>query len=117
MAVTPDSLREFATEFAEVVDFPNTIVQQTIDMAERRVNAAAFGDRHDDAVLFLAAHLLTLYKQQGSTAASARSSVKVGELSETFAVAPAEVSGSLVATSWGREYIELQAITFASRVA
>lgn len=111
MAVTPQQLRDLAPELATV---PDGRLCLFIQQAERRVNRAAWGVRADDGVMYLAAHLAIQAGKGASAPVGPVSSVSVGEVSQSFAVAPD--GGSLSATSYGQEYLSLSRLVFASRV-
>lgn len=111
--VTPSSLKEL---FAELADVPGEKVERFIGMAERRVSRDAWGARADDGVMYLAAHLLTQSEKGAGAAPGPVSSVSVGEVSQSYAV-PSDLQGSLGATHYGREFLELRGHVFADRVA
>ena len=51
---------EFKAEFAEFAGASDSIVQAKLTQAEAETDAAVFGAQVDDAVKYLAAHLLAL---------------------------------------------------------
>lgn len=111
MSVTPQTLRDLAPELATV---PDGRLSLFIGQAERRVNRRAWGARADDGVMYLAAHLAIQGGKGSSAPAGPVASVTVGEVSQSYAVAP--VADSYGATYYGREYQALLQLVFASRV-
>lgn len=112
MAVTPEAVRALAPEFDTLAD---ERIELFIAQAERRVNRAAWGVRADDGVMYLTAHLLTQSKKGAGAAPGPVSSVSVGEVSQSYAVS-SDLQGSLGATHYGREFLELRGLVFACRV-
>lgn len=113
MAVTPSSIKLLFPELASVLD---DRVSLFIAMAERRVSRDAWGSRADDGVSYLTAHLLTQSAAGAKAKAGPVASVSVGEVSQSYAVSGAVTETSLGATPYGREFLELRGLVFASRV-
>lgn len=113
MAVTPSSIKLL---FPELEDVPDERVELFIEMAERRVSREAWGVRADDGVRYLTAHLLTQSAKGAKAAAGPVASVSVGDVSQSYAVSGAVTESSLGATPYGREFLELRGLVFASRV-
>lgn len=118
MAVTPASFKALFPEFSSQTD-PR--VQLFLDQASRRVDAATFGARADDALSYLTAHLLAVANTAGQAATSGASgpvsSKTVGPLSVSFASNWGSASGSgdnYQATYYGREYLTLVKLAIAT---
>jgi len=56
MAVT---LAQFRSAFPELSKADDTVVQESLDQATRNVNAEIFAELADDAIKYLAAHLIS----------------------------------------------------------
>lgn len=110
--ITPESVRALAPELAAV---PDERIQFFINQAERRVNRDAWGARADDGVTYLTAHLVTQAGKGAGADPGPVSSVSVGEVSQSYAV-PSDLQGSLGATHYGREFLEMRGLVFACRV-
>lgn len=93
MAATPATVRGIALEFRDSVKFPDSVIQVAIDRAARRVDADTWGNQADDAVGYLAAHLLAVSNPQAS-----ERPVRI------FETPGAEDAGQLGSTAYGREY-------------
>lgn len=92
-------------EFASVAD---PIVQTFIDEAGREIDATAFGDRYDDAVTYLAAHLLAAAIAGSSGASGPVTSVTAGALSKQYATPYMMDGDALMITSYGRRYKQIR---------
>lgn len=118
MAVVAADVKALATELASVSD---GTVNTWIAIAERRVNRTAFGEKADDAVIFLSAHLVTVSQQANAGASgfvAGMQSRRVGDVSVTFG----SMSGTMAmgdehlrATLWGQLYLDLRDSIFADR--
>ena len=102
MAVDPKTLKDVFPEFASVA---NKRVQFFIDMAERRVNRNIFGDKADDAVCLMSAHLLSMGSRGGKSGAI--TGEKVGDLSRNYSSGVDKDSSSLKSTSYGQLFEDL----------
>ncbi len=111
MAVTAAEVKTIATEFAAVAD---ARVDIFIAQAETRTNRANWGNKADDGVIYLTAHLLKLDDLQGEAPAGPVSARRVRDVSWAFAN-PTSTEG-LDSTAWGRRYKELKSTIFGSRV-
>ena len=103
MSTSPSELKKMFPEFANET---NPRINFFIGMAERRVNKTVFGDKADDAVCLMTAHLLTLGSRggQGGTVTSE----KVGDLSRSYSSASkGDDSNSLDSTSYGQMFNDL----------
>jgi hypothetical protein len=110
MAVTLATLRARTGEFSATSD---AAVQAAIDEAERSTNRTAYGAKADDAVIYLAAHLLTL-DAMTSPPPGAVASQSIGGASVSYVAPRVPIAGDRGATKWGRRRAALSA--FASRV-
>jgi hypothetical protein len=86
MAVTSTS---FLTRFPEFSNIESAVVTATIGEAERQNNQDIWGDQYDDAVNYMAAHLLAgrtqSIGQQIGVASSARTTKYIGAAGYTLA--------------------------------
>lgn len=114
MSVTASQLKARLTEFASTLD---ATVTSAIDEAERRTNRDAWAGKADDAVLYLAGHILKVWALQSGTPAGAVMSESVGPISRTYATSPVTSRENLATTAWGRMYLELRQTLFVPRVA
>ena len=112
MSVVAADVKKVASEF-ETVD--NERVEEFIAQAERRTNRGEWGEKADDAVILLTAHLLKMDKQQGAGAAGPVQSEKVGDVSRSFFLTRASSGSLMLSTSWGRRYNELLDTIFTNR--
>jgi uncharacterized membrane protein len=102
MAVTPTTLKQLFPAFASETD---ARVQLLINAAKRRVSEGVFGVYYDDAVSYLAAHLLARdAAQNGGKGAIA--SETVGSLSRSYSNATA-TTGGYGSTTYGQEFFAL----------
>lgn len=102
MAVEPKTMKDIFPEFANEA---NKRLQFFIDMATRRVNENVFDDKTEDAILFMAAHLLTLSNRRGKSGSV--TSEKVGDLSRSYSSGSGQDSNSLKSTSYGQMFEDL----------
>lgn len=111
MALTLAAFRARWTAFADVVTYPDTLVDLVLQEASRRVSPVYFRNRENDAHGHLTAHLLTLTTPGGggAQAASGIASVSAGSVSVSF-VQPngATDPAGLATTSYGREFIAIR---------
>lgn len=62
------SVGELKGRFPEFCDAPDTLVAKVLEEACRRTNETVWGDRFQDGVLYLAAHLLAINPQSRNMA-------------------------------------------------
>lgn len=107
MSVTASDIQDLPSgEFASIA---NNVVEVYIAEAEREISQAAFGNRADDAVKYLAAHLLAVAKGGSSAPATGVTMVTVGPLTKQYGQPGAmSKTDSLESTSYGRRYIEIR---------
>lgn len=60
MATTPQDVRNIAREFRDTGAFPDPVIAGFITDAAVHVNAASWGDSYDNAIKYMAAHLMAL---------------------------------------------------------
>ena len=101
MSTSPSQLKKMFPEFANET---NPRVQFFIDMATRRVNPNVFGDKADDAICLLSAHLLTLGNRSGQ--GGSVTNEKVGDLSRGYS-GGSDSKGKHGSTSYGEMYDDL----------
>ena len=102
MSTSPSQLKKMFPEFASQ---ENSRIKFFIDMAERRVNRTIFGDKADDAVCLMSAHLLTMGSRGGQ--GGSVTSEKVGDLSRGYSSGSADKKGPHGSTSYGEMYDDL----------
>jgi len=92
-------------EFAQLVDGS---IQPFIDEAAREVSADVFGTIYEDAVKYLAAHLLAGIMSGSKGAAGPVISETAGPLSRSFSAPVVSATDSLQSTAYGRRYLDLR---------
>lgn len=116
MAVTATDIQDHFPEFEGLSE---TVINLWLTQAERRVNPTQWGDKADDAVLWLTAHLLALTQGLACGVSAASGPVttkKVGDLSISYKV-PDEMSQTFLAsTSYGQYYLTLKTGVWPTRV-
>jgi hypothetical protein len=117
MAVTPGSLK---AKFAELASVTNAELQTWIDEAELNVCRDAWGDRADDGVSYLAAHLAVTFGAAAHSGVAGASgpatSVRVDQLATTYAVGDVFKNSDLGTTKFGRRFLSMRSLIFAARV-
>ena len=116
MAVTATDITD---HFAEFEGLSETVINQWLAQAERRVNATQWGEKADDAVLWLTAHLLALTQPLGcgvSPGSGPVASKKVGDLAVTYKIPEKMSQTFLASTAYGQYYLTLRAGVFPTRV-
>lgn len=93
-------------EFATV---DQSAIERVLSEATREVSRSAYGDRYDDAVLYLAAHLLAA-QRKGSTGASGPVTMEsAGPVSRQYASVGLQGSDdALLATFYGRRFRDIR---------
>ncbi len=112
MAVTAADVKEIATEFAAVAD---ARVDLFIAQAERRTNRTNWGNKADDGVIYLTAHLLKLDELQGAAPAGPITARRVHDVSWAYAKTGSGDGDNLDSTAWGRRYKEIRKLVFSCR--
>lgn len=108
MAVTPADIQGLPS--GEFTSLSDPVVQSFIDEAKREVNVSLYGDQADDAVKYLAAHLLAAMKKGSGGAAGPVIMEQAGPVSRQYASGNSSVSDDpVMATTYGRRYRQLQA--------
>lgn len=95
----------------ELASEPDERLDTFLTLAAQRVGPKAFGRVYQQAVAYLAAHLLTVSnraRDTGMAAAGPVASVGTGGLSVSFGAVVAMGDESLSTTSYGLEFIELR---------
>lgn len=116
MAVTAKQIKDCFAEFAGLSD---ALVDKWRLQAERRVNLVQWGNKSDDAILWLTAHLLKLEKQLsigGTAAAGPIERKKVGDIEVEYKVPEKSSDSFLATTSYGQYFIDLKTGIFPTRV-
>lgn len=117
MTVTASDVREHFPEFSTATD---TLIELWLAQAERRVNTTQWGEKADDATLWLTAHLLKIDCQirgGGTPVAGPISSERVGDLSRTYSVPGGRLKDSFLAsTVYGQQYLEMRKEMIGTRV-
>lgn len=107
MAVSVSDIKALPSgEFASLTD---GAIQPFIDEAVREINASVFGTRYDDAVKYLAAHLLASVRDGSKSASGAVISETAGPISRSYAAPMATAStDELSSTTYGRRYADIR---------
>jgi len=113
MAVTPS---DFKTRFPEFGPIPNDRVRIHIDEAARNVSVAAWGQKADDGVLYLTAHLLAVFENdKTATGSGPVTQKKAGEVSASFGFSGEMLESDYSSTKYGRRFKSLLSTIFAAR--
>jgi len=114
MAVTPATIREVLTEFAQV---SATRIQIFLDFAEQQLNAQAWGNKADQGLIYLTGHLLKIDAEaaSGGGAAGPVSAESVGQVSASYQIGESFADSEFGSTVYGRRYLELAKTVFACR--
>jgi len=106
MAATPTQLKEsIAPEFATKDD---SVVQVFLDRAALYLSESVFGTLYDTAVLYLAAHMMTI-TFRGSGDAGKIVKKKVGDIEVQYSNNSAKgAAETLSETSYGREFMRIR---------
>lgn len=116
MAIVASDIRDHFPEFAGVSD---TVITRWLAQAERRVNRTQWGEKADDATLWLTAHLLAVTGSLacgGGPGSGAVSMRKVGELTVQYAVPDRMAQTFLASTAYGQYYLTLRTGVWPTRV-
>jgi hypothetical protein len=116
VTVTAQDIKDTFSEFSGTSD---QLIERFLTQAERRVNVTQWGEKSDDATLWLTAHLLKIESQLrsgGGAAGGPISQRKVGDLSVSYKI-PTNVSDSFLAsTTYGQYYLDLKTGIWPERV-
>ena len=107
---------DFKKDFPEFEATANDVVTRFIGKAEIRVNQIEWGNKADDGIGFLTAHLLKRLQQGDGAASGPVASEKVGDIAVSYGVSDDFKGRELASTVYGRQYLDLQGEVFASRV-
>jgi hypothetical protein len=116
VAVTAKDIKDCFGEFAGTSD---QLVDKFRLQAERRVNLTQWGEKADDAILWLTAHLLKLEKQirGGNFAAAGPVSMrKTGDLTTSYKVPEKLGNSFLASTTYGQYFLDLKTGIWPERV-
>lgn len=116
MAVTATDIRDHFTEFDGLSD---TVITRWLAQAERRVNRTQWGEKADDATLWLTAHLLKLQLTLAcgvQPASGPVSSQRVGDLAVTYKLPERMSQTFLASTVYGQYYQTLKTGIWPTRV-
>lgn len=113
MAVTPAAIKDCFPEFSGLTP---ARIQIALDMALCNINPTQWAGKADLGTKWLAAHYLKVLESGGGAAAGPMTSRRTGDVAEAFA-APTELTkqSSYGATSYGREFLQLQLTIFSER--
>lgn len=116
MAVSANDIRD---HFAEFDCLSDTVINQWKAQAERRINLSCWGNKADDAILWLTGHLLKISQTLAAGLDAAPGPVttrKVGDLSVSYSI-PKEMGATFLAsTVYGQYYLTLKRGVFGCRV-
>ena len=110
---------DIADYFPEFEGLSETVINRWLDQAQRRVNYTQWGDKADDAVIWLTAHLLAITQSLGcgtSPGSGAIGSKKVGDLAVTYKVPDRMSQSFLASTAYGQYYLTLKTGVWPERV-
>lgn len=116
MSVTANDIRDHFGEFSELSD---TVINMWLTQAERRINRTQWGEKADDATLWLAAHLLKIQQTLAcgiSPPPGPVASQKVGDLSVAYKVPDRMGDTFLASTAYGQYYLTLKTGIWPTRV-
>lgn len=116
MAVTANDIKD---HFAEFEDLSDTVINRWLEQAERRVNRTQWGNKADDATLWLTAHLLKLHLTLAcgvQPAPGPLTSQRVGDLAVTYKVPDRMAQTFLASTAYGQYYLTLRTGVWPTRV-
>lgn len=116
MAVSANDIRD---HFAEFSDLSDTVITRWKEQAERRVNLDQWGEKADDAILWLTAHLLKIQQALacGMTPPPGPvTSQRVGDLSVAYKVPGRMADRFLASTAYGQYYLDLKTGIWPTRV-
>lgn len=103
MALTVSTFRARFPAFADETAYPDTLIDEVIQEASRRMSLAFFGSHYDDAQKFLVAHVLEYTTK--TRGAGAVSSMSVGAVSVGYFAGGLSDNTDLHMTSYGRVYL------------
>ena len=116
MAVTAKDIKDCFGEFAGTSD---QLVDKFRLQAERRINLTQWGEKADDAILWLTAHLLKIEQQirgGGIAASGPVQSKKVGDLAVSYKIPDSMAKSFLASTTYGQYYLDLKTGVWPTRV-
>jgi len=116
VSVTASDIRDHFAEFSGLSD---TVINRWKAQAERRVNVSQWGEKADDAVLWLTAHLLKVTSSLACGQSGASGPVtaqKVGDLSVSYSVPTRMSQTFLASTTYGQYYLTLKTGVWPTRV-
>lgn len=116
MAVTANDIRDCFGEFASLSD---SVINKWLEQAERRVNRTQWGEKADDATLWLTAHLLSITQSLAcgvEPSPGAVASRKVGDLAESYKLPDRMSQTFLASTTYGQYYQTLKTGIWPTRV-
>ena len=116
MAVTAQDIKDTFSAFSGLTD---QLIERWLAQAERRVNRTQWGDKADDATLWLTAHLLEIESQTrsgGDAAGGPVSMSKVGDLAVSYKIPESAGDSFLSSTTYGRYYLDLKTGIWPTRV-
>ena len=117
MAATVATLKARCAEFTGTA---TATIDLAIADALAQLNTDAWSDAQSDlAHIYLSAHILKLWATWATTGQAppgAVQSVKDGDLAKTYALGATTDDASLASTAYGREFLRIRSMGFASRV-
>lgn len=116
MAVTAQDIKDTFSSFSGASD---QLIDKFLVQAQRRVNRTQWGEKADDATLWLTAHLLELESQirtGGDAAAGPVAMRKVGDLTVSYKIPDGAGSSFMACTVYGRYYLDLKTGIWPTRV-
>jgi len=109
--LTPTDIRSRLPEFEAL---STECIQTALDEAVIVINPEQWANKFDLGVLYYVGHTLSI--AGGNTAPNAPTSEKVGDVSASYAVSGEISSSGFGSSVYGRKYIEIRRVCFASRI-
>lgn len=100
---TLERFRLVASEFSAR---PDSEVNDFIEMATERIDVAVFGDDYQQALAYLAAHMMAIADKNTGNSPGPVVSERAGEISRTYGYSQAV--GNYKATTYGQEFIAIR---------
>jgi hypothetical protein len=115
VVVTSKDIKDCFGEFSGLSD---QLIDKFRLQAERRINLTAWGEKADDGILWLTAHLLKIEQQIrcGGVAASGPIQMKkVGDLAVSYKIPDSMAKSFLASTTYGQYFLDLKSTLWPER--
>jgi hypothetical protein len=125
--ISPEAFREAFPAFSDTEKYPGARIRFWLNLAQKMLNQARWGDIYEEGVYLYAAHNLTVESQVmggaggnggGSIGAVTSESESIGDtsFSKTYDTTSYMGAGQLAGTIYGQQYIDLARIVGAGGV-